>query len=171
MSTPTSIFRQYEQEAYATYETITGITLQRNTDGSFKSQGTNDVLDAYRHAYVSAVMTKDHGEFIAFVAGAAHEIRGDLFNGQKSEPRRMDDWNNSVGREIGAAASSRESIAQDVHSALQSGELITDPAIDKRQLPSAYSEYRDDNTLSNAINTFFLQFKNWTPPRRDPLAL
>jgi len=52
-----TILAQYEQEAYASYENVTG-TIIRKPDGSLKNEyGHNDAVDAYRHAYVSAVMT------------------------------------------------------------------------------------------------------------------
>ena len=33
------IIKQYEQEAYQAYESVSGKKLKRNEDGSFKSQG------------------------------------------------------------------------------------------------------------------------------------
>jgi hypothetical protein len=127
MSTPSTVFKQYEQEAYASYETISGIALDKNADGTFKPQGLNDALDAYRHAYVSAVMTRDYNKFVAHVAGTVHEVRGELFGNPVAGERNMDLWNNSKGRDIGSNTPSRAAIAQNVYDALQNGELITTP--------------------------------------------
>ena len=45
-----TILAQYEQEAYASYENVTG-TIIRKPDGSLKNEyGHNDAVDAYRHA-------------------------------------------------------------------------------------------------------------------------
>ena len=170
MSTLSTVFKQYEQEAYASYETISGITLDKNTDGTFKPQGLNDALDAYRHAYVSAVMTRDYKKIVAHVAGTGHEVKGELFGGQPAGERNMDLWNNSKGRDIGSAAPSRTAIAQNVYNALQNGELITTLA-DTRKSSELYAEYRGVNTLLSAINNLYLQFKSWVPPRTDPLVL
>lgn len=48
--------KQYEQEAYQAYESVSGKKLERNEDGSFKSQGKDNDVDAFRHAYVSATV-------------------------------------------------------------------------------------------------------------------
>lgn len=46
-----------EQDAYAYYEEYTGTTLARNPDGSYASQGHDDALDAFLHAYISGRVT------------------------------------------------------------------------------------------------------------------
>ena len=162
-----TILIQYEREAYAAYENVTG-TVIRKPDGTLKDGfGRNDAVDAYRHAYVSAAMTYDYNKFVAYVAGTAHEIKGELFGNQPVGQRNMDLWNNAEGRDIGNAASSREMIAQSVFDSLQNGNLITDVP----QYSSTLSVWFNISGISSLINTLFLQFKNWTPPRTDPLVL
>ena len=162
-----TILAQYEQEAYASYENVTG-TIIRKPDGSLKNEyGHNDAVDAYRHAYVSAVMTYDSNKFVAYILGTAHEIKGELFGNQPAGQRNMDLWNNSQGRDIGSAASSREVIAQNVFDSLQNGNLITGTP----QYSPTLSGWFGISGISNLINTLYLQFKSWTPPRTDPLVL
>ncbi len=89
-----TILAQYEQEAYASYENVTG-TIIRKPDGSLKNEyGHNDAVDAYRHAYVSAVMTYDSNKFVAYILGTAHEIKGGIIWKSTCWPENMDLWNN-----------------------------------------------------------------------------
>ena len=50
--------KKYEQEAYKAYESVSGKKLRKNADGSYPPQGHNDAVDAFRHAYVSAVVAR-----------------------------------------------------------------------------------------------------------------
>lgn len=61
--------QKYEQEAYKAYESVSGKKLERNKDGTYKAQGHNDDLDAFRHAYVSAAVAQDYTAFISKIAG------------------------------------------------------------------------------------------------------
>ena len=61
MNSYRDILNNYAQEAYAAYEAATGKVLARKPDGTFKPQGRNNAIDAFRHAYTSAAMTLDHG--------------------------------------------------------------------------------------------------------------
>ncbi|OQP82433.1 hypothetical protein IA54_020580 [Xanthomonas phaseoli pv. syngonii LMG 9055] len=55
---PKGAKREIEQEAYRHYEQLSGITLAKRPDGTFQSQGHNDQLDAFRHAYTSGRVTQ-----------------------------------------------------------------------------------------------------------------
>ena len=106
--------------------------------------GINYEMDAFRHAYSSAVMTYDYNRLVSRLAGDAHEMVGLLYNMTRTgddfvpySDTNMDEWNNYIGRDIGSKAQNREEIAQQVADALNSGKLITDKTgqIDKRQYP------------------------------------
>ena len=167
------ILNRYEQESYAAYEQVTGRPIKRRPDGKL-DEGSNDALDAFRHAYTSAAMTQDHGALIALIAGHANEIKGAL-NGQDSKARNMDNWNNAVGRDIGEVAGSRAEIGELVYEALNNGELITDPFDPSDAREYEYVPLPDISDcipdISGWINDLWNRFKNWFPPRRDPLAI
>ena len=103
------LMRKYEQEAYAAYESLSGKKLERNEDGTFKPQGTGDDVDAFRHAYLSAVMTWKFGKCTAYAAGESVEIWGDLRE-YGFKHRNMDEWNNAEGRKIGLNTTTRDEI-------------------------------------------------------------
>ena len=86
-------------------------------------------VDAFRHAYASAVATYLMGEGIAKGVGDYNEDRipiptdpVELEDYQNA--RNMDLWNNDIGREIGSTASSIEEIGQRVAEAIRQGRTI-----------------------------------------------
>jgi hypothetical protein len=90
--------------------------------------GHNDQRDAFRHAYASAIAAYEHGWELSLLGGYYREITSP----NELNELCMDLWNNRVGREIGANATSREEIAQKVWETLQNNQLITgldDPRI------------------------------------------
>ncbi len=101
--------------------------LPKNPDGSIKETAEfhdNDI-DAFRHAYVSGVMTQEYGEAAADILGQLNEIFSFAYNssgGNKS--RNMDLWNNAVGRRYGLKTRKRKTLARALHRALKRGELI-----------------------------------------------
>ena len=142
----------YAQEAYAAYERLTGVTLDRKDDGSFAGQGRNNELDAFRHAYSSAAMTWDYNAPLAHLAGYANELYGDWSHNQPAKERKMDEWNNAAGRRIGSTVDARDDIPQRVMQALDDGKLIIDPS-DSR----AYSPL---NPMANHYNGMD-PYQNW----------
>ena len=68
------IIKQYEREAYQAYESVSGKKLKRNEDGSFQSQGKDNDVDAFIHAYVSAAVAQDYTVFISKIVGWGNEI-------------------------------------------------------------------------------------------------
>ena len=57
----------------------------------------NNEADAFKHAYMQAILSIDHGKAISASAGYQHEIFGkETVRGE----RNMDLWNNVIGREI-----------------------------------------------------------------------
>ncbi len=92
----------------------------------------NGEWDAFRHAYVSAEMTRAHGAFTAKLLGDMYEIKGQ-FGGQPWQEKNMDLWNNYAGRQIGSHSAGPNDTARRVKNALDSRSLITDPGHDGRQ--------------------------------------
>lgn len=122
---PRGAKREIEQEAYAAYERLSGNTLARRPDGSFQSQGHNDDIDAFRHAYVSGRVTQLAAgqQWIARRFGNDAEI-GPAHPNDPYE-HRMDLWNNEAGRRVGDNASGPDALARDTYAALQRGDLVT----------------------------------------------
>jgi hypothetical protein len=88
----------------------------------------NDV-DAFRHAYVSAVFAKELGVGEAKFYGFLQEILGG--NGSSTNnsdaAKNMDYWNNDVGRKYGKDFSkTRADLLKLIHDALKNDELIID---------------------------------------------
>lgn len=100
--------------------------LERRVDGSFKSQGHNGELDAFRHAYTSGRVTQLAAgqQWIARRFGNEAEI-GPAHPNDPYE-HRMDLWNNEVRRRLGDEASGANALARKTYAALRSGELVTD---------------------------------------------
>ncbi len=118
------------QEAYFYFEKLTCIKLLRDPDNPdlYRTQGGDDVLDAFRHAYVSGAMTQVYGETIASITGGAHEVRGSLpppfGNNQPKEEREMDEHNNAIGRLLGKKTTTRDGLATQVFEAILNGTLL-----------------------------------------------
>jgi len=116
-STGSILYYRYEEEARA-YANEFGIDTRIETDNAW---------DAFRHAYASAEMTREYGEYVANFAGWANEVKGDITYDQSVNARNMDEFNNAVGREIGKESTSSRDSANKVLEALNQGQLITDP--------------------------------------------
>ena len=122
---PRAAKRALEQEAYRHYEALTGTPLARHADGRFRSQGHNDALDAFRHAYTSGRVTQIAlgQQWVARHFGDDAEI-GPAHPNDPYE-HRMDLWNNEVGRRLGDEAQGGDALARAIAGKLQSGELVT----------------------------------------------
>ena len=128
-------FRQaLEQEAYRQYEAVTGTRLARDASGRIPSQGHNDALDAFRHAYTSGRVTQ---MALGMQAVARHfGDENETGPAHPNDPRehRMDLWNNEVGRRLGADTDSPDALALSIHQRLREGLLVTqlgDPRLEK----------------------------------------
>lgn len=98
----------------------------------------NGEWDAFRHAYASAAATQDYGRIIAHIAGNANEIYGDVVRNQPSNERRMDEWNNAVGRRIGDQTDTRDEAARRTKHSLDNGDLIAHTHSDTREYSYLY---------------------------------
>ena len=132
---PRNLKRDIEQEAYRYYEQLSGVPLARRPDGSFQSQGHNDQIDAFRHAYTSGRVTQIAlgQQWLARRFGDDAEIGA----AHPNDPyeHRMDLWNNEAGRRIGDRTSGTDALARETFAELQRGGLVTGLADDRvRQL-------------------------------------
>ena len=103
----------------------------------YRGEGHNGRGDAFRHAYWSALMTRNAGLLMARRYGYAHEAvppgdgihpvivgKGTMLTQPRAE-REMDEFNNAVGRAIGAAnpTANDQELAEQVNQALKGGRL------------------------------------------------
>lgn len=135
---PHALKRELEQEAYRQYEAVAGVRLARDATGRILSQGHNDALDAFRHAYTSGRVTQ-----MALGVQAVARHFGDQNEtgpAHPNDPRehRMDLWNNEVGRRLGADADSPAVLARAIHQRLRDGTLVTD--LDDPRLKRLYAD-------------------------------
>jgi hypothetical protein len=142
MKTPSALRDEAEAEAYKYFdENIRD--LPKNPDGTINTSAPgfhdNDV-DAFRHAYVSGVFTKEYSEIAADIFGRLNEFFGPDLYSNSTDPRslNMDLWNNRVGRKYGKKSKSRGTLLIKLQRALEDGELITDLA-DRRNYRGARS--------------------------------
>ena len=102
----------------------------------------NNEADAFKHAYMQAVLSIDNNDSVSAIAGYHHEIFGkETINGE----RNMDLWNNKIGREIVqdmrreygdswqymSEEMKKDIAAKRIIYKMKQGELITNPS-DKR---------------------------------------
>jgi Ca2+-binding RTX toxin-like protein len=90
--------------------------------------GHNDEVDAFRHAYVSAIIAYERDEETAAALGWAHEAFNTL-RGQPHDQWNMDSVNNREGRSTAAgiapnALNYKALIAADIASKLSNGDLV-----------------------------------------------
>lgn len=89
----------------------------------------NGQADAFRHAYASAAMTQDYGEWVANIAGQSHEIKNQIGawweNEDKSREVKMDLHNNQRGRLLADGAIDRDENAERTLKDLKYGNLVT----------------------------------------------
>lgn len=132
------IKKAIEQDAYRYYEQLTGVTLARREDGTFRAQGHNDELDAFRHAYTSGRVTQlaMGQQWVARNFGDKAEI-GPAHPNDPYE-HRMDLWNNEVGRRLGDEASGKDELARKVFQAMGKGQLVT--GIQDARLAGVYAD-------------------------------
>lgn len=104
----------------------------------------NNESDAFRHAYMQAILSQRYNNIAAKLAGNRHEKQGNK-RGQDPRESNMDLWNNEQGRQIADEIrkeypnfksipedQQKNIIAQKVVQRMQSGQLITG-LDDKRQ--------------------------------------
>lgn len=111
--------------------------LPRSADGTFNRESgefdDNDI-DAIRHAYTSGIFTQVYGEKVTEVLGELNELipLGGNSSSNSLNSKKMDLWNNSIGRKLGLKTSGKLKLFKLILNALRKGELIIDPDNDPR---------------------------------------
>ena len=106
----------------------------------------NNESDAFRHAYMQAILSKRYSTIPALVAGYLHEKQGQN-RGQDPREFNMDSWNNEQGRLIYNEIRreyphfksipenlQKDIIAQKVVQKMKSGQLITHPSDSRKYM-------------------------------------
>ncbi len=115
-----------EKEGYEFFDQHIRV-LPKDARGEIIQSGhvDNDV-DAFRHAYVSGVLTMQLSANQAAFYGYLQELTGG--NGSSASnseaAKNMDFWNNAVGRKYGKKAKTRKALLNMIQKALKNGELI-----------------------------------------------
>lgn len=135
MKNPLILKDEARDEAYAYFDKKIR-PLLRDASGKIDPSANgleNNDVDAFRHAYVSAVFTQEYGETSADIFGRLNEMNpiGRSRPGDDAAVN-MDLWNNAVGRKYGLKAKNRNSLLKMLNQALKNGELILTPK-DKRK--------------------------------------
>jgi hypothetical protein len=129
MKWPPTLMDEARDEAYAYFDKNIR-TLAKDSKGEISTIAhglENNDIDAFRHAYVSAVFAIEYNEEAADLLGRLNEFGpGDLYSNSK-DPRslNMDLWNNQVGREYARKFNGRDKLLKAIHQAMKNGELIT----------------------------------------------
>lgn len=130
-----------------------------------KDHGLEDVdgaSNAVAHAHTSAVYTYYFGETAAELMGDFKETRIFTGNDNDGPDSAKDQFNNEVGREIGARVFSEgysvDRIDTEIEFALKNGALVTDTSDPRLELPtggtSGAGDYSDGGTLSVYEDSF-----------------
>ncbi len=104
----------------------------------------NNEADAFKHAFMQAVLTNRYYDWASKIGGDIHEIDNLLKNAPKSESN-MDWWNNKIGREIAKEVYKQtkglnvtdkqieDIYAQKIVERMRNGDLITSPKDQRAQ--------------------------------------
>jgi hypothetical protein len=88
------------------------------------SEQHNGPGDAMRHLLLQAQLQQKYGELPAKAVGWGHELVGTI-TGESPAEKEMDDYNDALGRKIGAEASDKADMAWRAMQAIKSGEAHT----------------------------------------------
>ncbi len=155
------IYHEGEQEAYAYFDKNIR-SLPKDKNGKFKPTGMefadNDV-DAFRHAYVSGLVTMEIGSGSAAFWGFLNEVISN-----NALARNMDFWNNKVGRKYGRKTKNKAELLKMIHNALNKGELIINLK-DSRALTNRSKPYSEKAVIvvkesKTGRNEIFLDTKS-----------
>ena len=104
--------------------------LPRNPNGTFNELADgfhNNDVDAFRHAYVSAIFAIEYGDRRADIFGRIQEFFSFDSTSNSDAESKMDLWNNAVGRKIGLKHRSHRKIGDEVKRAIERLDLILSP--------------------------------------------
>jgi hypothetical protein len=108
--------------------------LPKKPDGRFDEANlvfVNSDIDAFRHAYVSAVFTHEYGPSVAELFGRLNELTSIFSPGASAGEENMDLWNNAVGRRYAAKYKDKAKLLEGLRDALRKGEFIITPKDDR----------------------------------------
>ena len=148
MKLPTTYKTEARDEAYEYFDENIR-ELPKDMEGKIDPRSfglvDNDV-DAFRHAYVSGVLTQVYSESTADILGRLNEMMPLAIYYNSKDPRslNMDLWNNSVGRKLGKLAKDKVELLKLVDKALKDGELIISLE-DSRKYQGAFSDPRNQS--------------------------
>ncbi len=142
--TTRNVIKALNDEFYAKtkkYQKIYGFDI-----GTGKSDTWNNESDAFKHAFMQAIIQFEWGNLASNTVSILHEIDGNINNNQDKSEENMDLWNNAIGREIGRKIKHtvmlkkksdypkekiEDMIAEEIVKRMKKGDLITNPG-DKR---------------------------------------
>lgn len=153
-----SIREKFSNEIYAKtmkYQKKFGFEVGTRPD----HKAWNNDADAFKHAFMQAVLSLRTNDTFSHMLGTGHEIEGELSNQPKGE-KNMDLWNNLIGREIAKEVKqeikgkenffTKEQIedmaAVKIMERMKQGDLITNPN-DKR----SYEKLKKGNPTGYAV--------------------
>ncbi len=123
------MFKWYDLKDEAENEATTYFNQHIKVNGTLDSKTWDNNIDAFRHAYVSGRYVQSYNEFFARLVGDLWELQGNGYGSFSSNPqlsKRMDLWNNKVGRQYGKKTKATEKLGKFLHDALKRGELVID---------------------------------------------
>lgn len=118
--------------------------------------GHNGKQDAFRHAYISAKVTRDEDTLYARAMGTGNEwkteieerIKTKLTQGNPAGEWEMDEHNNKIGRIIGRKAQEEgwgdERLAVEINTALEAGKMVEKPRPDEDISPENITPTQHD---------------------------
>jgi hypothetical protein len=128
-----------------------------------KQPGTNphvgNEVDAFRHAYTSAVMAKEHGLNFAHFAGDLNEIGEWIDPGSRGRESNMDRWNNNMGTGFSNLSSKNaiaDAIALNLPTESNPNSIFITNLNDSRTYTGLnYLQTLDGNILDDSTTIFF----------------
>jgi hypothetical protein len=121
MRNPFELLETAEKESYIYFDKHVR-ELPKRSDGSIDKDRPgfhdNDV-DAFRHAYVSGIFAMEYGKNAAAIFGWINEL-----SSTSTVDKRMDFWNNAIGRDLGLKYKNKEELLKAVAKSLKDGGLI-----------------------------------------------
>lgn len=124
--------------------------LPKKPDGSFDEANlvfVNSDVDAFRHAYVSAIFTQEYGPTVAELFGRLNELTSIFSPGASPGEKNMDLWNNAIGRRYGAKHKDKAKLQEALRHALENGELIITPTDERTYEGAAHFEMDTNKSI------------------------
>ena len=124
--------------------------LPKKSDGTFNESNlifVNSDVDAFRHAYVSAIFTHEYGPTVSDLFGRLNELTSIFSPGASPGEKNMDLWNNAIGRKYGVKEKNKEKLQESLRKALEKGELIIAPYDDRTYEGASHFKMEANNPI------------------------